>query len=140
MGKIIKGFWLVTLLLVFGILMYVFASLPETVYYSDTNSMAHDTFFYVALGVIAFGNFPLYGLSLKFKKEHALFQAIYGWIFTLATVLNAFFFIALQYISLFNSGEQINYSYYGYFLYICLALLVGCVISLPILFLKTYKK
>lgn len=140
MGKIIKGFWLLTLFLVFSILMYVFASLPEVVYYSGTNSLDHNTFFYVALGIIAFGNFSLYGLSIKFKKEHALAQAIYGWIFALASVLNSFFFIALQYINLFNSGEQVNYSYYGYFLYLCLALLVGCVIALPILFLKNYKK
>jgi|GEM_PF-5636172 len=140
MGKVIKGFWLLTLLLVFIILMYVYASLPEAVYYSETHSLDNNTFFYVALAIIAFVNFPLYALSLKFKKDQALAQAIYGWIFTLATVLNGFLFVALQYINLFNSTERVNYSYYGYYLYICLAFLVGCIVALPILFLKNYKK
>jgi hypothetical protein len=140
MGRVIKGFWLLTLLLVFGILMYVYASLPEVVYYSEVNSLDNNAFFYVALGIIAFVNFPLYAISLKFKKQQALAQAIYGWIFTLATVFNGFLFVALQYINLFNSTERVNYGYYGYYLYICLALLVACMVALPILFLKNYKK
>jgi len=140
MGSVIKGFWFVTLLLVFGILMYVFASLPELVYYSATSSIDHNTFFYIALAIIAFVNFPLYAISRKFKKEAALAQAIYGWIYALAAILNGFLFIALQYINLFNSAERVTYTYYGYFLYICLALLIGCIIALPIIFVKNIKK
>jgi hypothetical protein len=140
MERVIKGFWLVTLLLVFVMLMYVFASLPEMVYYSEVDSIDHNTFFYIALGMISFVNFPLYGLSLKFKKDQALAKAVYGWLYTLGTFLNAFLFIALQYINLFNSGEKVNYSYYGYFLYICLALLVGCILALPIIIMKNIKK
>lgn len=128
-----------TLLLVFIILMYVYASLPEAVYYSEINYLDNNSFFYVALAIIAFVNFPLYALSLKFKKEQALAQAIYGWIFTLATVCNGFLFVALQYINLFNSTERVNYSYYGYYLYICLAFFVGCIIALPIIFIKNNK-
>ena len=140
MGRVIKGFWFVTLMLVFSILMYVFASLPEIVYYSTSASIDHNTFFYIALAIIAFANFPLYAISRKFKKEEALSQAIYGWIYTLATILNGFLFIALQFINLFNSAEKVTYSYYGYFLYICLALLIGCLIALPVLIVKNIKK
>ena len=140
MGSVIKGLWFVTLFLVFSILMYVFASLPEVVYYSFTNSIDHNTFFYVALGIIVFVNFPLYALSRKFKKEQELAQAIYGWIFTFASILNGFLFISLQYINLFNSAEKVTYTYYGYFLYICLALLIGCLIALPVIIVKNIKK
>ena len=140
MGNIIKGFWFVTFVLVFGILLYVFASLPEQVHYSENNTVDSNTFFYVALAIIAFTNFPLYALSLKFKKDESLARTIYGWIFTLATVLNGFLFIVLQYMSLFNSSEKVNYSFYGYFLYICLAMLVGCMVALPIILLKNNKK
>lgn len=140
MGNIIKGFWFVTFILAFGILLYVFASLPEQVLYTENNTIDNNTFFYIALAIIAFVNFPLYALSRNFKKNQPLAQAIFGWIFSLATILNGFLFIALQYINLFNSSEKVNYSYYGYFLYICLAMLVGCIIALPILFVKNYKK
>ena len=140
MENIIKGFWFVTLFLVFLALIYAFASLPEVVYYSETNSLSNHAFFYIALGIITFANFPLYGLSLKFKKSQILAQVIYGWIFTLATILNSFFFLSLQYINLFNSNEQVTYIHYGPFLYLCFALLIGCILALPILFLKYYKK
>ncbi len=140
MGRVIKGFWFVTLMLVFGILMYVFASLPETVYYSATSSLDRDTFFYIALAIIVFANFPLYTISRKFKNEEALSQALYGWIYTLATILNGFLFIVLQYINLFNSSEKVNYTYYLYFLYICLAFLIACIIALPVIFVKNIKK
>ena len=129
-----------TLLLVFTVLMYVFASLPETVYYLEDAFTDHNTFFYVALGVIALFNFPLYALSAKFNKDQPLAIGIYSWIFTLAIILNGFLFTALQYINMYNSGEKVSYDYYAYYLYICLGLLIASLVALPIIFFKYHKK
>lgn len=127
-------------------LLWVYASLPEQVVYSlsdkfiSKGAIGREGFFYVALFSVAFVNFLLYALSRNLKyKMPAINDLLRNWQLSLAVVLNIFYIIILYFIQIVNSGEKFDFSYFGYLIYICIALLLIWIIALPFLLIRAAR-
>ena len=106
-----------------GVFLYNYASLPEEIVFSDTNtfSISRNAVFYLALGLLAIINSLIYIVPQIFPGREPFFL---GWFFGLVTFLNLFIIVALQFISLYNSQERFNYQSIGYIIYGSLAMVV----------------
>ena len=103
--------------------------------------VTRDTFFYLALGILALTNVLFYGLVYytNSKASGGLSKILQGWSYSFSTVLNAFFVVVMLFINTFNSGEQFSYHNLGYLVYITLALVVIWLLSLPFLVIKKLR-
>jgi len=141
--RFIKFGWTVSVLLALGALLYIYASLPEFVVYSLSDSVfqkaavSRETFFYVSLGFLAGVNFLFYALSKNMRyQSEAINTILKQWQLSLASVLNFFFIIIINFIQIVNSGENFNYDYFGYLIYVILAVILIWIFSLPVLIIR----
>ena len=141
MERIIKSLWFLSLMGVMGVLLFVYASLPDVVNYSESNSASRDFLFYVCVIILGVSNFSLYGISRRFDNSHnELATVVYGWLYAFNLLLNIFYSVVMIFINMFNGGESVQLSYYGSYIYISLGLLVVCILSLPVLIAKNISK
>jgi hypothetical protein len=131
--KVFKAVWFLSLMILFGVFFYVYASLPEwvTVHQEGVNrtEISREGVFYSALAAIAVVNTMVFLISRLFKGTDADFAS---WFYGLVIALNGFFAIALSYVSLFNSGEKFQYDRLGIIIYGSISLVVLWAISWPI--------
>lgn len=141
MGRIIKSLWFVSLVGVFGMLMFAYAGLPDIVQYADSSEVTRDFFFYTALIILGISNFSLYGIAQRFRKQsNVMATTVEAWLYSFNLLLNFFYSVVLMFINMFNSGESLQYQYYGYYIYVSLGLIVICIFSLPVLIAKNINK
>ena len=147
MHKVIKTFWGVSLLATLACLLFVYASLPDQVGYESDQVgqpvafVTRDTFFYIMLSILAVANVLFYGLVhyANSRFRGGLLVTLQSWSFSFATVLNAFFAVAMLFINTFNSGEKFNYQNLGYLIYITLGLIMIWLLSLPFIVIKKLR-
>jgi len=144
--RFIKFGWSISVLAGLGVLLYIYASLPDIVVYSLSDSVfqkaavSRDTFFYVSLGFLAGINFLFYALSKNMRyKSEAVNNILKQWQLSLALVLNVFFIIVINFIQIVNSGENFDYDYFGYLIYVILAVVLIWILSLPILLIRALR-
>ncbi|MBL6449117.1 hypothetical protein JMN32_22590 [Fulvivirga sp. 29W222] len=142
MTRLVKAFWFLSLIVGLAVLLYTYAGLPEQVAYEietggGMSYMSRETFFYLSLAVLVVANFSLYTVSrsLRYRKE-SLNALMTNWQLSLAGVLNFFFIVIWNFISLVNSGENFDYDNFGYMIYVALGLIVIWVIALPVLLIR----
>ncbi|MEO1051836.1 MAG: hypothetical protein AAFX87_14495 [Bacteroidota bacterium] len=145
MARLIKAFWFVTVLATFASLLYVYASIPEMVNILtredrvDSLVVSRDTLFYVTLALTAFSNFVLYSiyrsLNNRANRKYRYAPTLIKWVLSFGAVLNLFFIVCMQFITLYNSGENFNYDNFGYLIYVTGGFIIIWLISLPISFL-----
>lgn len=145
--RFIKFGWAVSLVAGLGALLYVYAAIPEQVVYSLSDkyfgkgAISRETFFYSALGFIAFMNFLLYALSKNLKyKDESINETIKKWQLSLAVLINIFAIVVMNFVFLVNSGESFNFSNFGYLIYVSLGFIVIWIITLPILLIRAAKR
>jgi len=135
--KIFKAIWFLSILVTLANLLYVYASLPETVIINDRGaslvSVSREGFFYMITAVIAFVNVLVYVVSYVFRKE----VDFRTWFHGLVVTLNIFFIISLHFVSLFNSGEKFDYGRIDFIIYGSIALFVLWALGWP--FYSVYK-
>jgi hypothetical protein len=130
--KIFKAVWFLSIIAVTGVLFYVYASLPESVLFSESDpgiSMSRQGLFYITLILLTLINF----LVLLFAKlyRHS-FDELVTWFYGQIICLNVFFVIVLCYVSLFNSQEKFDYERLGVIIYGSIGLIVIWAASWPV--------
>ena len=140
--KIFKAVWFLSMLGVLVILLYTYAGLPIDVVVNENGgtfiSVGKDNFFYLAAGFIAIIN-TLVFLVNKFYSKDLDFRT---WFYGLVICLNFFFVVALNFISLYNSGDDFDYSRIEYLILGSTGLFVVWAIGWPVysLYKKIYIK
>jgi len=136
MGRMIKFLWFVTLLAGLGALLYTYAAAAEEMKFG-TYSFSREFYFYAALFVLVLFNFTFYAITRNLRyQDERLKNALINWQLSFAAVLNLFFISSVFFIMMVNSGENIDYDYFGYLIYICLALIGLWILMLPAIFSK----
>ena len=143
MARLIKAFWFFSLLVCLGVLLYVYAGLPEKVVYAIDNignplsSINKESFFYISLAALVVANFSLYTVSKSLHYRRASTKRLMvNWQLSLAGVFNIFFIVIWNFISLVNSGENFDYDNFGYMIYIAIGLIIVWIIALPVLIIN----
>ncbi|NJM24649.1 MAG: hypothetical protein HC859_03120 [Bacteroidia bacterium] len=111
--KIFRAFWFLSFLAAFANLMYVYASLSETVIVQQEGVspvvLSRDSVFYISLAFLAVVNVLVYVVGRVYTRN----EPLRSWFHGLVVTLNIFFIMALSYISLFNSGERFAFDRAG---------------------------
>jgi hypothetical protein len=136
--KLFKAFWFFSLLLTLGVLMFIYASLPEKVVVQEREAklimLPRDAIFYIAMASMALINTLVFVVSKLFAKDIPLRTWFYGLIIT----LNIFFIVALNLINTFNSGERFDYARIDFIIYGSVGLIVLWASFWP--FFSIYRK
>lgn len=129
--KIFRAFWFLSMLAMLASLLLTYGFLPETVLIQaeDHVMVSKDMVFYIVLVLGGVLNSMVYVVSKLYPKDEALRMWFHGLILT----INIFLIIALSYLNVFNSQEKYNYSSIGFIIYGSVGLVVGWVISLPLI-------
>lgn len=148
MNRLLKFFWIVSIIMFFGALLLVYAFLDDRVgVLSNKLGMpdefiARETFFYVSLITFLISNALLYILyklmmltrrSSKTERALALRQAIAYWLLGLAGTINLFFMMSIAFFGLFNSREKFDLNDYAILVYggpLLLALIFGLLVHI----------
>src|SRR5262245_20583769 len=108
--KIFKAVWFLSMLAALVNLLYNYAGLPLDVVVNENEgsfiSVGKDNFFYLAATLIAIINALVFVVNKLYQKE----LDFRTWFYGLVICLNFFFVVALNYISLYNSGDEFDYS------------------------------
>jgi hypothetical protein len=140
--KVFRSLWFVSVLAVLAALLYVYAGLPEEVsIQEDAGKMvtvSREALFYGVVVLLLIINVLVYIIKLLFLKN-VDFRA---WFHGLIITLNIFFIISLFVISLYNSGEQYDFSRTSFFAYGSIGLVLVWIAAWPIyiLFKKNFTK
>ncbi|HMJ69057.1 MAG TPA: hypothetical protein VK508_09180 [Cyclobacteriaceae bacterium] len=131
--KIFRVLWFFSILAVLGFFMYVYASLPDPVVVMEEPEqfvVSKETLFYIILATLAVFNMFVYVFRSLNKTEEG--EGFVSWYYGLVICLNAFFIVAVSYISLFNSGERFAYERIGIIIYGSVALMILWAFSWPV--------
>lgn len=129
--KIFRAVWFLSMLAVLANLMYVYAGLPEEINLAtgtDAFVIGKESFFYVALVMIAIANLLVYLFSKKLMPQEDFRIWLHGFVVT----LNIFFIIGLSFIGLYNSLERFDFSRIGFIIYSSVGLVVLWVVGWPL--------
>ena len=153
MSKILKFKYWVSVSVFFGILLYVYALLPEQVgvYYDNIGSPVVETskamFFYTFIGLFIITNgiimvyqgmlVPKKDVSMQYFSELPFIHKLYHWMTGLSTIFNVTFSFSLLYVGLYNSRD-VNPDHYLSLVFIGPVFLVCWLIYL--LYLKVMDK
>lgn len=130
--KITKAVWFFSLLICFAVLMYVYASVPETISIlqgEEAVSLSRDTFFYLALAIITIMNLLVFVVNKIYPESAVEFKS---WFYGLVVTLNIFFVIGLSFVSLINSGEKFDFPRIGVVIYGSVGLIVVWALAWPV--------
>ncbi|MCB0489973.1 MAG: hypothetical protein R2820_06745 [Cyclobacteriaceae bacterium] len=130
--KIFKAVWFLSLIGFMMIFMYVYASLPENVVFSDATDAvvaSRDLVFYLSVTVVAVVNALVFVVSKLYKRSDGTFSA---WFYGQIILLNFFFCTVVGFVYLLNSGEKFSYDRLGIVIYGSISLIVLWSIGLPI--------
>ncbi len=124
--KIFKAVWFFSLLAAVGVLLYAYASYPETIQLTGGNpaegeTISRDGLFYASLGVLAVLNSLVFVVSRVMTGASPLFHA---WFYGLIVFFNLFMIVALEFFNLYNSNERFDYASIGYIIYGSVALII----------------
>lgn len=134
--KLLKGVWFLSMVVALGVLLYVYASLPQQVIVQEAAegpvSVSNEAVFYIAMALMAIANVLVYVVGKVFKTNIALRTWFYGQV----TTLNIFFIVGLNFLALFNSNERYDYQRLSFIIYGSVALMVlwACVWPVYLLF------
>ncbi len=121
MNRLLKFFWLVSLVLYLVGLLLIYAFLPDRVgiqaneYGMPYEFVTREAFFYFSLITVIFANGLLYALnrlllitrrSAQTDQSFALRTDLAAWLLGFAAALNIFFVFAMAFFGLFNSTEN----------------------------------
>ena len=130
--KLFRAVWFFSMLIVLGNLMYVYAGLPEEITLFDDGItpmiVGRESFFYVAMTLIAVCNVLVYLFSKKLTPREDFRSWVHGQVIT----LNIFFVIGMSFIGLYNSAERFDFERIGFIIYSSVGLVGLWAASWPI--------
>jgi hypothetical protein len=106
--------WFLSVLVVLANLLFVYASLPETVIVQEDErvSISKEWLFYLFMFSIVLINLLVYLFKLMVHEEESLRSWFHGLIIT----INIFLIISLQALNVYNSSEIFDHSRVTFFL------------------------
>ena len=108
--KIFKAVWFLSMLGVLVNLLYTYAGLPIEVVINENGgspfSLGKDNYFYLVSTIIAVVNALVFLVNNVYRKD----LDFRTWFYGLVICLNFFFVVSLNFISLYNSGDEFDYS------------------------------
>jgi hypothetical protein len=124
--KIFKAVWFLSLLAAIAVLLYTYASFPETIQVSEAGAgqaqtISRNGLFYLSLAVLGILNALVFAVNRLMSSSDNLFQA---WFYGLVVFFNLFMIVALEFFNLYNSQERFDYESIGYIIYGSVALIV----------------
>lgn len=132
--KVFKAVWFLSLMVLFGVFFYDYASLPESVTVHQEGitrvEMSRDGVFYGVIILITLANASVFLVSRFFSQTNIDFAT---WFYGLIIIFNGFFVIAMSYLSLFNSGENFEYNRLGVIIYGSVTLILLWLASWPVI-------
>ena len=140
--KIFKAVWFLSMLAVLVNLLFTYAGLPLDVVVNENGgsfiSVGKDNFFYLAASLIAIINALVFVVNKFYDKE----MDFRTWFYGLVICLNFFFVVALNFITLYNSGDEFDYSRIEYLILGSTGLFVVWALGWPVysLYKKIYIK
>ena len=140
--KIFKAVWFLSMLAVLVNLLFTYAGLPLDVVVNENGgsfiSVGKDNFFYMAAALIAIINALVFVVNKFYDKE----MDFRTWFYGLVICLNFFFVVALNFITLYNSGDEFDYSRIEYLILGSTGLFVVWALGWPVysLYKKIYVK
>jgi hypothetical protein len=140
--KIFKAFWFLSVLVVLGNLLFVYASLPEQVVVQEEATGAtlanREFLFYVMTGFLVFVNVLVYIIGILHKQD----EDFRSWFHGLVITFNIFFVFAMSLIHTYNSGEVFDFQSIGFLIYGSIGLVVIWAVSWPLyrIFKKLFPK
>jgi len=130
--KIFKAVWFLSVLVVLANLLYVYAALPEEVVVQDEGgsliSVGRDPFFYASAGIVGLVNALVFAIAKVYRKD----PDFRSWFYGLVICLNFFFVIALNFISVYNSGDRFDFSKIEFLIFGSIALFTGWALGWPV--------
>ena len=154
MSRLIKFIWIITTLLFLGILLWVYAYLPENVNIgtdaegAGNGFIGRESFFYTALVIFAFFNGVLFTLKkwIEMKAGERIYTShdepgslqhdLADWLLGFAASINFFLILGMIYLSVFNNPEGIDFRFYGPIVYAGPIVIGILLLFLPFIFLK----
>lgn len=141
MIKVIKLLYTLSILIFLGVLLYVYAFLPNIigVYFDGSGSaqfsMHRADFFYAALGlfVLTNGAIILYrkmnrgslNLSVSEFGEMSVPEQVYHWLMGLSLVINVIYVFSIMFVGMYHNSEHFDIKDYVALIYIGPLLLAG---------------
>jgi hypothetical protein len=112
--KLFRAVWFLSVLIVLTNLLYVYASLPESVVIQQTDPLAisREWLFYIVLVCIIGINLLVYLLKMLMNEA----ENLRAWFHGLMITINIFFIVSMQALNVFNSAEIFDYSRVSFFL------------------------
>jgi hypothetical protein len=130
--KIFKGIWFLSVLVVLANLLYVYASLPESVVIQEESNGAilanREFLFYVLTLLLMIVNVMVYIIAKMFPEN----EDFRSWFHGLIITMNIFFVFAMNLVQVYNSSENFDYSRIGFIIYGSVILVVLWAVSWPL--------
>ncbi|MFZ9982240.1 MAG: hypothetical protein ACO3FI_09440 [Cyclobacteriaceae bacterium] len=127
-SKVFKVIWIITLLMVCGILFYTYSALSDQVSLGLKNTIvSRSVFFYGSIILIALFNGLAFSVVRVLKEDWKK-----SWFYGLLCCLHIFLSSTFIFIAILNSNERFDYIRLGPALAGSLILLVGWVLTLPV--------
>lgn len=129
--KIFKAVWFLSLLLLLGIFMYVYASLGQEVSLGEGGmaSLSREAIFYVLIVLIAFVNAAVFVFSRLVGDGRGEWVA---WFYGLVVTLNLFFIAVMAYLNVVNSGEKYDFARLGILINSSLGITIAWMVGWPV--------
>jgi len=140
--KIFRVVWFFSVLGVLSFFMYTYAALPDPIVVMDDTeqiSIGKEAWFYTVLFLIAIFNMFVFVFRSLYRNRPEG-EAFVCWFYGLVISLNAFFIVAVSYISLFNGGERFEYQRIGFIVYGSIGLMVAWIFAWPVYLIFAKKK
>lgn len=117
-----RACWFLSVLVVLANLLYVYASLPETVVVQENErvAMSREWLFYGLMIAIVLINLLVY----LFKTMYPDGENVRAWFHGFIITINIFLIIAMQALNVYNSAEKFNHNLVGMYLTGSLTLIV----------------
>lgn len=111
--KLLKLIWFVSVLAVLANLLYIYASLPETVVVQEDEYVAigRELLFYIMMIAIVVVNALVYLVKAMFLQHESLRAWFHGLIIT----INVFFIIAMNALNVYNTSDTFDQSLVIYY-------------------------
>ena len=116
-AKILKAVWFLSLIITMVMLLYSYASMPDTIVLLEegvVQSISRSGLFYAALAIIGLTNALVFVVVRLVSEKEYLFRP---WFYLLVAFLNLFMVVSLQFFSLYNSAEKFDYDSIGFIIY-----------------------
>ncbi len=127
-----RALWFLSMVIVLANLLYVYASLPESVVIQEESTgatLANKEFlFYVIIVILMIVNVMVFIVGKVFQRD----EDFRIWFNGLIITMNIFFVFAMNLIQVYNSSEKFDFSSIGFIIYGSVGLMVLWAASWPV--------